>query len=81
VTLYEFNSLDIDLRAELCWSVGQFLTERVTDRKRSLFFRLFDFYVELGLNSGSDAVTEIVPFTEGDRYDRMVQSVGLGDLA
>lgn len=72
MTLYEFNLLDMDARAEHLWAHGDYVTGVVDAQGRSNFYALRGYFVEVELFDTGREVAAVVPFTAGDRYERMV---------
>lgn len=79
MTLYEFNALDMDGRADYLWQHGEFLTGSV-EQFRSNFYSLNDFFVEVELFDTGDAIAAVIPFTTGERYERLLRHLDLSDL-
>lgn len=79
LTLYQFNALDMDERAAYLWQHGEYITGAV-EQFRSNFYALGAFFVEVELFDEGDAITAVVPFTTGDRYERMVRHIPLDRL-
>ncbi len=77
--LYQFNALDMDERAAYLWQHGEYVTGAV-DPFRSNFYALHGYFVEVELFDQGDAITAVVPFTTGDRYERMVRHIQLDRL-
>lgn len=80
MTLYEFNALDMDARANYLWAHGDYITGIADRQGRSNFYALRGYYVEVELFDAGDAIAAVIPFTTGDRYDRMVRNVTLDHL-
>jgi hypothetical protein len=80
VTLYQFNSLNPDQRAAVLWERGEFVGGIADAKGRSNFYALAGFFVEVELSPEGDAIAAVVPFTTGDRYERMVGAVDLSGL-
>lgn len=80
MTLYQFNSLDMDDRGAYLWQNGEFITGVVDSQGRSNFYSLGAFYVEVELFDQGDAIAAVIPFSTGDRYERMVRAIDLARL-
>lgn len=79
LSLYQFIALDMDGRAAYLWQHGEYLTGSV-EQFRSNFYALGSFFVEVELFDQGDAIAAVVPFTTGDRYERMVRHIQLDRL-
>ena len=77
--LYQFNALDMDSRAEYLWEHGECITGAV-EQFRSNFYALHNYFVEVELFDEGDAIAAVVPFTTGERYERMVRHIELERL-
>lgn len=80
MTLYQFNALDMDGRATYLWAHGDYITGVVDEQGRSNFYALRGFFVEVELYDEGDAIAAVIPFTTGDRYERMVRHIPLHRL-
>lgn len=80
IGLYQFNALDMDGRAAYLWQHGEYLTGAVDEQGRSNFYTLGEFFVEVELFDMGDAIAAVIPFTTGDRYERMVRHIHLDRL-
>lgn len=75
LTLYQFNALDMDSRGAYLWANGDYITGVVDAQGRSNFYVLRGYFVEVELFDEGDAIAAAIPFTTGDRYDRMLCAV------
>lgn len=73
MTLYEFQALDLNRRAEYVWGKGDYVGS--DPQAPSNFYVVNDFYVEVILNPGTTKILLAVPFTTGARYWRMVEII------
>ena len=80
VTLYEFNALDMDARASHLWAHGEYVTGIADAQGRSNFYALPGYFVEVELFDEGDAIAAVIPFSTGDRYERMIRGVDLSRL-
>jgi len=80
MTLYQFNNLDMDGRAAYLWEHGEYVTGVIDHQGRSNFYALHGYFVEVELFDEGDAIAAVIPFSTGDRYERMVRSVNLDRL-
>lgn len=80
LTLYGFNMLDMNERATYLWEHGDYITGVIDAQGRSNFYTLNGYYVEVELFDEGEAIAAVVPFTTGDRYERMVSAVDLARL-
>lgn len=80
VTLYQFNTLDMDARASYLWEHGEYITGVIDAQGRSNFYALDGYFVEVELFDEGEAIAAVVPFSTGDRYDRMVRAIDLARL-
>lgn len=81
LSLYAFNTLDMDDRATYLWKHGDYVTGIIDRQGRSNFYALNNYFVEVELFDEGDYIAAVIPFTTGDRYERMVQGVDLSRLA
>jgi hypothetical protein len=72
-SLYEFNALDMDGRAAYLWEHGDYLTGAVDEHGRSNFYSLNSYFVEVELFDMGEDIAAVIPFTTGERYERMVR--------
>lgn len=78
--LYQFNALDMDSRGAYLWEHGDYITGVADAQGRSNFYALGQFFVEVELFDTGDAIAAVIPFTTGDRYERMVRNLDLDRL-
>ena len=78
--LYQFNTLDMDGRADYVWQHGDYITGAIDEQGRSNYYALRGFFVEVELFDEGDAIAAVIPFTTGTRYDRMLRHVDLNRL-
>lgn len=76
MTLYDFVRLDLDFRAEMVWERGELLGSALNNDGGSLFYALEGFFVEVVYNEDRNKVLDVAPFSEGPRYDRLVEILG-----
>lgn len=81
MTLYAFNSLDMDARAAYLWANGDYITGMIDVQGRSNFYALHGYFVDVELFDEGDAIAAVIPFTTGDRYERMIRGVDLSRLS
>lgn len=91
MTLYEFNALPIDHRADHLWEHGTFLAATDHPEGRSAWYTLHGYYVEVVMREGdfTEAViraepmriAEVTPFTTGPRLERLASIVNLDGLS
>lgn len=67
------NDLKMDGRATNLWQHGQYLTGAFDSQGRSSIYALGSYFVKVELFDEGDAIAAVVPFTTGDRYERMVR--------
>lgn len=80
MTLYAFNTLDMDARAAYLWQHGDYITGIIDAEGRSNFYALHGYFVEVALFDEGDAIAAVIPFKTGDRYERMIRGVDLSRL-
>ena len=80
MSIYQFNKLDLNDRTEYLWTHGDHVSGVIDDQGRSNFYSLGAFYVEVELSEGSINIASVTAFSKGDRYERMVRSIQLGEL-
>jgi hypothetical protein len=79
MTLYQFNALDMNERAAYLWEHGEYVTGAV-EQFRSNFYALHGYFVEVELFDQGDGIAAVIPFSTGDRYERMVRHIALDRL-
>jgi hypothetical protein len=79
LTLYQFNALDMNERAAYLWQHGEYVTGAV-EQFRSNFYALHGYFVEVELFDQGDGIAAVIPFSTGDRYERMVRHIELDRL-
>ncbi len=77
LSLYQFNLLSMDERAEYTWQYGVFITGVVDQQGRSNFYALGDYFVEVELFDVGHAIAGVVPFASGARHERMLSAITL----
>ena len=80
MTLYQFNTLDMDARASYLWANGDYITGVIDAQGRSNFYALNGYWVEVELFDEGAAIAAVIPFSTGDRYERMVKAIDLARL-
>lgn len=71
----------MDARADYLWQHGEYLTGAVDEEgRRSTFYALGSFFVEVELFDTGDAIAAVVPFTTGHRYERLLRHIDLDRL-
>ena len=69
--------MDMDRRAAFLWEHGDYITGVADSEGRSNYYALRGFFVEVELFDTGDAIAAVIPFTTGNRYERMVRNVNL----
>ena len=80
LSLYEFNALDMEGRAAYLWTHGEYLTGAIDQQGRSNFYSLHGYFVEVELFDEGDGIAAVIPFTTGDRYERLLRFIDLDRL-
>jgi hypothetical protein len=75
VTLYTFLHLDLGDCMAYVVDNGEFITN--DPAAPSNFYAVGDFYVEVQLDTTASEIVAVVPFTKGERYNRMVERIDL----
>ena len=73
--LYEYNALDMDRRASYLWEHGDYVGGIVDSQGRSNYYALNGYFVEVELFDEGDAIAAVIPFSTGDRYERMIRGI------
>jgi hypothetical protein len=60
--LYEYNMLDIDIKALILWDKGIFLLNRFEGDYSINLYSLYDFYVEAWYKSDINSIEELKTF-------------------
>ena len=66
-------------RAAYLWQHGEYVTGAV-EQFRSNFYALHGYFVEVELFDQGDGIAAVIPFSIGDRYERMVRHIALDRL-
>jgi hypothetical protein len=80
LTLYAFNALPVDERANALWQHGTFIVASDHAEGRSAFYAFADYYVEVLLVGEPQRIAELVPFYTGPRLERMLGAIDLNRL-
>lgn len=72
--------LDRDERASYLWQHGDYITSVIDAQGRSTFYTLNGYYVEVEIFDEGEAIAAVIPFSTGDRYERMVRAIDLTRL-
>lgn len=89
-TLYAFNALPLDARANALWEHGTFIVASDHPEGRSAFYTFADYFVEVVMREGDFTkameeerpmrIAEVVPFYTGPRLERMLSVIDLAKL-
>ena len=79
MTLYEFNALTKDEKAEVVWS-RIFLGDRKAQNCKYLLYQLPNFYVELAYNPFENKIARFKSFTSTEPVDIYLHQRNLKDL-
>jgi hypothetical protein len=60
--IYEFNLLKQHKQIELVWDRAVFLINRLKEDYGLSLYKLFDFYVEIHLNNGTNSIEKVRTF-------------------
>lgn len=71
----------MDGRATSLWQHGEYLTGAFDTQGRSNFYAIGSYFVKVELFDDGDAIAAAVPFTTGDRYERLLRFINLHDLS
>ena len=77
-TLYEFNVLSDNEKADIVWKHGKFLTNRVVEGNAINLYTLNDFYVEIWYDQSSNEIIKIRSFTSTNPLDPYLDDIRLG---
>lgn len=80
MTLYAFNALSLDERADAIWDGGTFIVATSHPDGRSAFYAFADYYVEVLLVAEPERIAEVVPFYTGPRLERMLSVIVVDKL-
>ena len=75
LTLYLFRLLDMDGRAAYLWEHGEYVGGIIDGQGRSNYYTLHGYFVEVELFDEGDAIAAVIPFSTGDRYERMIRGI------
>jgi len=65
----------VNARGVYLWEHGEFITYGGDVTGPFAFYQLHDFYVEVLFDLEFNTVVSVVPFNEGDRYERMLTTM------
>jgi hypothetical protein len=80
MNLYPYNALALHKRADHLWTHGSFIAICRRQFPHAQYFMLNDFFVELQFDPGRTTMIGLIAFDRGDRYNRMVEAIELGQL-
>ena len=82
LNLYEYDSLCLDDRLHLTWSVGIPLAQINTRERVYRLYAVFEYYVEvIAVHMFSETtVTSAVAFREGNRLEKYLDAIDLSGL-
>lgn len=70
--------LNAEQKAVHLWEEGVYLQKYVNRRKVTSLYSLYSFFVEVIISDKE--ITEIVPFRDGDRLDKYLETISLKKL-
>jgi len=77
LTLYLFNSLEVNARGTYLWDHGQFLANGGDESGLFAFYSLHDYFVEVIIDLEFNTIVSLVPFKTGPRYERLLSLLHL----
>ena len=80
MNLYQFISLDKEVKAELLWDLGIFLMTRPYYNGKVNLYGIEDFYVEVYYNCALQCIEEICCFKCVEYLDAYLDIIDLNDL-
>lgn len=75
MTLYEYLKLDLSARGTYLWAHGSFIANGSDGTSPAAFYSLHDYFVEVVFDLEFNTIVSLVPFKEGERYERMVSAM------
>jgi outer membrane receptor for monomeric catechols len=78
VTLYEFNTLELNDQMEAVNQLGTFLDNYVTNSERCNCYAIDKFFVEVVYNAEYNTITELRSFKTGKSLDKYSFDLGNG---
>ena len=78
--MFDYMKLDLNGRANLLWDEGIFIDKYIDLQIITNLYYLDNFYVEVVLSNKDGRITEITPFTAGERLEKYINHVDLKAL-
>lgn len=78
ITLYEFNILPDNEKADTVWEYGVFLLNRVVEGNAINLYSLNDFYVEIWYDQPNNKIIKIRSFKSTNPLDPYLDDISLG---
>lgn len=78
MSIYEFEQLSIDERANLLWHEGMLIDGCKRRRKSYVLYFVHSFYVEIEVHDSK--IAAVVPFSSGHRLDKYLDKLPLAWL-
>lgn len=78
ITLYEFNILPDNEKADTVWENGVFLLNRVVEGNAINLYSLNDFYVEIWYDQPNNKIIKIRSFKSTNPLDPYLDDISLG---
>ena len=75
MTLYEYNGLDVEQRAEILWDKGVYLATRQEKEFRILLYQIDGFYVEVWYNTNKNAISRLKSFRSTNPLDPYLRDI------
>lgn len=79
-TLYEYNQLTLDEKAQYLWDNGEFILNRKTEEGAFNLYTLSDFFVEVFLDKKSGQVTKFQSFKSLRMLEPYLNSISIEKL-
>ncbi len=70
MTLYEFNSLNLDEQLKFVWKEGEFIDNHFSTIERCNCYAIDKFFVEVVYDAVHNTITEVRSFKSGHLLDK-----------
>jgi len=70
MTLYQFNSLELDEQLKIVWNEGEFIDNHFSIIERCNLYAIDKFFVEVVYDAEHNTITELKSFKTGHLLDK-----------
>ncbi len=80
ITLYEFNSLAENEKAECLWEYGVHVSERFDNKYTYVLYQLSNFYVEVKYDCDDNLILKITSFSSTTKLKPYIDDIDINQL-